>query len=119
MIKKFKLFEKIDASNIINIGSYAILKTGGKAFWNNYYGKIVNVGCDYSDDFYLVELLCDFDTGFSSQTFVPNIVYNNKTRNANTIWIHSDYVVIYKDEDEFKERVKEIEIEKNANKYNL
>lgn len=148
MIIKFKLFEiehnqtggfRPYRFNGIEIGDYVItsdsynLSVGDKpALWHNMYGVILDFGYFIHDKsktpkLSLIHFLCELSEKDKihikdQHSRASNIIGVEKRYDSHDeydTWFHNDYLINYKSKKEFEDAIEEIEMKKNAKKYNL
>ena len=121
-MKYLKKFE-IKTTPKFEIGDYVILKDtyniGMKdplSIWHDYYGQIIDV--DVTNSHFLVHMLSFIDDEMKDNDGDDEEVFGKK-RTESDIWVCGDYLIKFDTKKEFDEAVNQIELEKDAKKYNL
>lgn len=135
MITKYKIFESY---NDIRVGDYIIIKDTyspeNPASWDNNYGQVIDLGVDDAAiagnckiyKFCLVrymnylssEELAHIKSSNDNNSHIKSLYGFKKDKSDICSWVCDEYCIKY-NKDDFDKKVEEIEMKKDANKYNI
>lgn len=142
-IRTYELFDWFKKKPKFKIGDYVVLEdheiygnlkpVGGKNFWHNYYGVIVDKGnytlTNKPIDIFLIKILNKLSNEeieklrniFKSREYIENTTSEISKEYApkGYLWINPINLKSFNSKDQWQEYVDEIEMKKTANIYNL